>query len=86
MINVIAFDPIKICTDWGHQNDRQNLSFVKYINVVGEKMTRNGRKMRITLNTTCLGESVFSSMGSYSSISVLSISDEYLSCRKCEIP
>ena len=27
------------------QNDRQNLSFVKAINVVGGKMARNGRKM-----------------------------------------
>ena len=47
MIYVIAFDPIKIYIDWTHQNDRQSLSFVKYINVVGEKMTGNGRKMTI---------------------------------------
>ena len=45
MIYVIAFDPIKIFTDWAHQNDRQNFSFVKYFNAVGEKMTRNGCKM-----------------------------------------
>ena len=47
MIYVIGFDPIKIYTDWAHQNDcqiSQNLSFVKFINVVGEKMTGNGRK------------------------------------------
>ena len=37
VIHVIAFDPIKIYTDWAHQNDCQSLSFVKYINVVGEK-------------------------------------------------
>jgi hypothetical protein len=45
VIYVIAFDPIKIYTDWAAQNDCQNLSFVIYINVVGEKMTGNGLKM-----------------------------------------
>ena len=45
VIYVIAFDPIKIYTDWAHQNDGQNLSFVKYIYVVGGKMTGNGCKM-----------------------------------------
>ena len=45
MIYVIALDPIKVYTDWAHQNDRQNLIFVKYNNVVGEKMTGNGRKV-----------------------------------------
>ena len=40
MIYVITFDPIKI--DWAHQNDRQNLSFVKVINEVVKK---NGRTM-----------------------------------------
>ena len=44
VICVIAFDPIRIFIDWAHQNDRQNLSFVRAINVVGEKMTGNGRK------------------------------------------
>ena len=28
-----------------HQNDHQNLSFVKDINVLGQKMTRNGCKL-----------------------------------------
>ena len=51
MIYVIAFHPIKIYTDWAHQNDRQNLSFVKYINVVGKKMISNGRK--IVPKATC---------------------------------
>ena len=41
------------------QNDRLNPSFVKDINVVGKEMTRNGRKMCITIVTTRLGESVF---------------------------
>ena len=41
----VAFDPIKILIVWTHQNDCQNLSFVKAFNVVGEKMTRNTPKM-----------------------------------------
>ena len=45
MIYVVAFDPIKILTCWAPQNDRQNLSFVKATNVVGEKMARNTCKM-----------------------------------------
>ena len=42
---VVAFDPIKILTCMALQNDCQNLSFVKAINVVGKKMARNTRKM-----------------------------------------
>ena len=45
MIYVLAFDPIKINALYASQNDRQNLSFVKDINVVGKKMARNGYKM-----------------------------------------
>ena len=45
VIYVITFDPVKILIGWAHQNDRQNLSFVKAINVVDRKMTRNTRKM-----------------------------------------
>ena len=45
VIYVVAFDPIKILTCWALQNDRQNLSFVKAINVVGRKMARNTYKM-----------------------------------------
>ena len=37
MIYVVAFDPNKILTCWAHQNDSQNLSFVKAINEVGKK-------------------------------------------------
>ena len=40
-----SFDPINIFIDWASQNDCQNLSFVGAINVVGEKMTGNGRKI-----------------------------------------
>ena len=47
MIYVVAFDPIKILTCWVLQNDRQNLSFVKAINLVGKKMNKNGGKMAI---------------------------------------
>ena len=42
VIYVINFDPTKIFIDWAHQNDSQNLSFVKVINVVVKEMTRNG--------------------------------------------
>ena len=41
---VVFFDPIKILIGLAHQNDRQNLIFMKAINVVGRKMTRNTRK------------------------------------------
>ena len=47
VIYVVVFDPIKILIGWAHQNDCQNLSFVKAINVVGQKMSRNGCKMAI---------------------------------------
>ena len=45
MIYVIDFDPIGIYACLAPQNDRQHLNFVKDINVVGEKMNRNGLKM-----------------------------------------
>ena len=45
VIYVVIFHPIKILVGWAHQNDCQNLSFVKALNVVGRKMTRNIRKM-----------------------------------------
>ena len=48
MIFAVAFDPIKILTCWALQNDRQNLSFVKATNVVGEKMAGNTCKMAIS--------------------------------------
>ena len=47
VIFVIAFDPIKIFIDWAHQNDRQNLIFMKSICVVNKKMARNGLKRAI---------------------------------------
>ena len=48
VIYTVAFDPIKILTCWALQNDCQNLSFVKAINVVGEKMVGNTCKMAIS--------------------------------------
>ena len=45
---VVAFDSIKIQTPLVPQNDRHNLSFVKYICVAAKKMTRNGGKMANT--------------------------------------
>ena len=41
VIHVVVFDPIKISIALAHQNDLQKLSFVKAINAVGRKMTRN---------------------------------------------
>ena len=37
VIYVVAFDPNKILTCWAHQNDSQNLIFVKAINEAGKK-------------------------------------------------
>ena len=41
VIYVVIFHPIKILVGWAHQNDCQNLSFVKDSYVLGQKMTRN---------------------------------------------
>ena len=44
---VITFEPIKIQTRSAPQNGCLNLSFVKYIYVIGKKLTKNGCKMAI---------------------------------------
>ena len=44
---VRTIEPIKFQTHLGPQNDRLNLSFVKYIYVLGKNFARNGRKMVI---------------------------------------
>ena len=44
VMNVVAFDPIKILTCWALQNDSQKLSFVTAIYEVGEKLARNTSK------------------------------------------
>ena len=44
---VVAFDTIKIFTNWAPQNDHLNLSFVKDVYVVAKKMTTKGQKMTI---------------------------------------
>ena len=43
---VITFEPIKIQTHQGPQNDRLNLSFVKKELYVGEKVARKGKTMQ----------------------------------------
>ena len=40
--NVIAFDPNKIQASQAHQNDGLKITFVKDINVVGEKKDQRG--------------------------------------------
>ena len=45
MFYVLAFDPNKIQACQAHQNDHLKLHFVKDINVVGQKMTREGCNM-----------------------------------------
>ena len=45
MFYLVVVDPIKIQSRLAPQNVHQNLSFVKDINVVCEKMTRNCRKI-----------------------------------------
>ena len=47
MFYAIAIGPIKVQTCSASQNDRLNLSFVKDIHVIAEKMTRRGLKMAI---------------------------------------
>jgi hypothetical protein len=47
---VITFEPIEIQTRSAPQNDRLNLSFVKDLHLVFEKMARNGRKTAIYLS------------------------------------
>ena len=44
VIHLVAFDPIKIQICLAPQNDLQRLNFVKDRYVVGEQMTKNGRK------------------------------------------
>ena len=43
----IAFDLFQILKCWASQNDHQNLSFVKTINVVGKKTVLNGPTLRV---------------------------------------
>ena len=44
---VITFEQIKMQTNSAPQNDRLNFSFVKDIHVVGQQITRKGRKTAI---------------------------------------
>ena len=63
----LAFDPIKILRCWAPQNDndRQNLSFVKAINVVGKKMAGNTCKMTISYLCHFRFKTEFTSNGSF---------------------
>ena len=56
---VLGFDQIGIQISWAHQNDRQNLSFIRYINEVAEKMARNGFKIAKSLGCAFRFESEF---------------------------
>ena len=53
MFYIIAFDPFIIQTTVAPQNDRWNLSDMKYFYVVSEKTNKNGCKM--FLYTLCAG-------------------------------
>ena len=59
IIYVINFDPTKIFIDWAYQNDSQKLSFVKAINVVVKKMTRNGLTMANSYHCGLFARPVF---------------------------
>ena len=41
----VAFNIIRIEAQLASQNEHQNLSFMRYIHVVGKKMTRNDHKI-----------------------------------------
>ena len=45
LIYVLVFDPIKIQTSQALQNNRQNLSFLKDINVVGKKIKAYSKRI-----------------------------------------
>ena len=47
--NDIIYDEIVIQISWTHQNDHQNLSFMRDINEGAEKMDRNGLKIAKSL-------------------------------------
>jgi hypothetical protein len=48
---VITFEPIIDKTGYAHQNDHQNLSFVKDEDTYGKKMARKGRTEVISKGT-----------------------------------
>ena len=56
---VIVFDQIRISICYAHQNDNQNLSFMRNINVVAKKMARNGFKIANSLGCSFHFESEF---------------------------
>ena len=56
---IIVFDQIGIQISWAHQNDHQNLSFMRDINEVAKKMARNGLKIAKSLGCAFHFESEF---------------------------
>ena len=62
---VIVFDQIRISICQAHQNDNQNLSFMRNINVVAKKMARNGLKIANSLGCAFHFESDFSPWSTY---------------------
>ena len=56
---VVVFDQIGIWISWAHQNEGQNLSFMRDTNEVAEKMTRNGFKIAKSLGCAFRFESEF---------------------------
>ena len=60
---VVVFDQIGIQISWAHQNDHQNLSFMRDINEVAEKMARNGFKIAKSLGCAFHFESEFTWIG-----------------------
>ena len=58
---VVVFDQIGIWIGWIHQNDRQNLCFMRDINKVAKKMARNGLKIAKSLGCAFHFESDFNS-------------------------
>ena len=62
---VIVFDQIRISICQAHQNDNQNLSFMRNINVVAKKMARNGLKIANSLGCAFHFESDFNHIEEY---------------------
>ena len=56
---VVVFDQIGIQISWAHQNDRQNLSFMRDVNEAAKKMARNGLKIAKSLGCAFHFESEF---------------------------
>jgi hypothetical protein len=58
----VVFDKIGILISWARQNDRQNLSFMRDINEVAEKMAVNGFKIAKSMGCAFHFESEFTTL------------------------